>query len=143
MYSGQPYATPEFRSLLLEALDQGLHCLIVSGGYGLLRPEEPVHKYKAHMPSQTRGVWAQRLSRLLPSYVNQNGIRKAFVAVSRSYASCLPEGFAETEWWGVPEFDPRIDRGSAMSVVPAKVGGLVVELVRNSMQPSPEWLQGS
>ena len=143
MYSGQPYATPWFRSLLLEALEQGLHCLIVSGGYGLVRPEEPVHEYKAHMPSQTRGVWAQRLAHLLPSYVNQNGIRKAFVAVSRSYASCLPEGFTETEWWGVPEFDPRHDHGSAMRVVPAKVGGLVVDLVQNSMQPGEEWLRGS
>ena len=139
MYSGQPFSTRCFRSLLLEALDENLHCLIVSGGYGLVRPEEPVHEYKAHMPTQTRGVWAQRLARLLPAYIKQTGIRRAFVAVSRSYASCLPEGFAETEWWGVPEFNPK--DGSAIRVVPAKVGDLIVRLLSNGMEPGAEWRQ--
>ena len=138
-YSGQPFATGTFRSELMGAMEEGLHCLIISGGYGLLRPEEPIHTYKAHLPSQTRGVWAPRLRRLLPRYVAHNQIRRAFVAVSGSYASCLPVGFAPEEWWGVPLFDRDRDHGSAMRVVPAKVGGLVVKLLREGLDPKVGW----
>lgn len=61
LYSGQPFATAGFRDALVAALDRGLHCLIASGGYGLVRPEEPIHSYAAHVPTQTRSVWARRL----------------------------------------------------------------------------------
>jgi hypothetical protein len=45
-YSGFPYATPGLRELLVSHLRRGLHCLIVSGGYGLVRPEEPITSMK-------------------------------------------------------------------------------------------------
>src|SRR5207249_1435101 len=41
-YSGQPYATQGVVDGLLDAMGRGLHVVIVSGGYGLLRPEEPI-----------------------------------------------------------------------------------------------------
>ena len=139
-YTGQPYATRGFRNALLDGMERGLHCLIVSGGYGLLRPEEPIHRYGAHMPTQTRGIWSRRLRVLLPDYVERNGIRRAFIAVSASYAGCLPRGFAAEEWWGIPEFDSEVDRGSAMQVVPAKVGALVVDLFSTQFQPNEQWV---
>lgn len=138
VYTGQPYATSGFRELLLSALDRGMHCLIVSGGYGLLRPEEPINRYSAHLPTQTRSVWTRRLRSLIPSYVERHDIRRVFVGVSRSYASCLPSDFAAEEWWGVPTFDRRIDEGSPMRVVPQRVGRMVVDLL-DGMVPGDGW----
>ena len=35
----RPYRTDGVRDALAEAIRQGLHCLIISAGYGVLRPE--------------------------------------------------------------------------------------------------------
>lgn len=138
-YTGQPYKTAGFRDLLIDAVRQGLHCLIVSGGYGLLRPEEPIHRYRAHMPTQTRSVWHRRLRRLLPAYVERQGIRRAYVTLSASYANCLPYDFAPEEWWAIPEFDAAVDRGSPMRVVPARVGALGHTLLQGGFSETKGW----
>jgi hypothetical protein len=139
-YTGQPYATPGFRDQLLGAMDRGLHCLIVSGGYGLLRPEEPIHYYEAHMPTQTRSVWTRRLPMILRDYIERNGIRRTFTAVSNAYAQCLPARLgADHEWWSIPTFDPVHDSGSAMRVVPARIGESVAELLKNDVTPVGSW----
>lgn len=139
VYTGQPYSTPGFRELLVTALDRGLHCLIVSGGYGLLRPEEPIARYSAHLPTQTRSVWARRLRLLLPAYVKHNQVKRVFTSVSRSYASCLPRGFALEEWWGVPTFDRGRDEGSPYQVVPERVGRMATDLLAENFAPGEGW----
>lgn len=139
LYTGQPYATSRFRELLVNALDLGLHCLILSGGYGLVRPEEPIHDYGAHLAQHTRSVWGPRLRHLLPAYVQHNQIRRAFISVSNTYASVLPRGFAPNERWAIPTFDRAVDRGSAMRVVPAKVGRRVTELLASGFHPGDDW----
>lgn len=135
VYTGQPYATPRFRESLVSALDRGPHCLIVSGGNGLVRPEEPIKRYSAHLPTQTRSIWTRRLRLLIPGYVAHNQIRRVLVSVSNSYAACLPRGFAPEEWWGVPAFDRDLDGGSPMQVVPERVGRMLVDLLDRDLAP--------
>ena len=75
-YTGQPYATPGVHDGLVAAIEKGLHCLIVSGGYGVVRAEEPIHDYQAHL-SKTRGVWARRLPAILRDYVESVTSRRS------------------------------------------------------------------
>ena len=138
-YTGQPYATPEFRFLLIQVLHDGVHCLIISGGYGLLRPEEPIHSYSAHLATETGAIWRRRLPEVIRDYVRNNGIRRIFGAFSRSYAAYIPRNLAEENWWAVPSFDRRRDRGSPMRVVPTKVGALLASLLRNRLSPGEGW----
>ncbi len=134
-YTGQPYKTLDFRDLLIEALGRGLHCLIVSGGYGLLRPEESIHKYDAYLPTQTWSVWQPRLAHLLPAYVERQRIRRAFITMSRSYASCLPRGFAPDEWWAIP------DSGLGSGAISVRVGQLATGILSSAFEPSEGWVR--
>jgi len=89
-YTGQPYATEGARDALVEAIRHGLQCLIISAGYGVLRAEEPIHRYNAQM-AQTRSVWARRLPAILADYVRRQHIDRSFVLLSRQYAACVPQ----------------------------------------------------
>jgi hypothetical protein len=142
-YSGQPYATGGFRDLLIEGLRNGLHCLIISGGYGLLRPEEPIHRYQAHL-SITFSIWKERLPTILRDYVTRNRIRRTFGSFSTSfYSQVVPGDLAEENWRAVPEFDETQDSGIAWTVVPAKVGAALVSLMRNDFLPGDGWVRVS
>jgi cytoplasmic iron level regulating protein YaaA (DUF328/UPF0246 family) len=57
-YTGQPYATTGVKEALIGAIRRGLPCLIISGSYGVVHPEEPIHNYKAHLGTQTKSVWS-------------------------------------------------------------------------------------
>jgi cytoplasmic iron level regulating protein YaaA (DUF328/UPF0246 family) len=46
--------------------------LIISGGYGVVRAEEPIHNYNAHLGTQTKAVWSRRLPVVLRDYVQRN-----------------------------------------------------------------------
>jgi hypothetical protein len=120
-YSGQPYATPGVRDGLLEAVRTGVHVVIVSGGYGVVRAEERIHRYNAHLGTQTRHVWSSRLPVILRDYVARQGITRSFVLLSSQYAACVPR-LTPDEYRFVPTFDRARDQGSAMQVVPAKIG---------------------
>lgn len=50
-----------------------------------------------------------------------------------------PDRFAPDEWWAIPTFDPNTDNGSALRVVPAKVGKLVTSLLAADMKPTSSW----
>ena len=121
-YTGQPYATPGVRAALVDAIARGLHCLIVSGGYGLLRAEEPIHRYNAYLGNQTRDVWSRRLPVILRDYVARNEITRAVVVLSSAYAAVLPDRIVPDEIRIVPTFDRAADAGSPMRVVPERVG---------------------
>lgn len=140
LYSGQPYATPKFRDLLLADLRRGLHCLIISGGYGLLRAEEPIQAYQAHM-SQTRTIWKHLLPEILRHYVQRNGITRTFGAFSSVYASVVPNNLTDDDWRAVPVHDSIKDHGAALRVVPEKVGAALVQLLEAEYRPSSEWVK--
>lgn len=135
-YSGFPYATPGFRDLVTGYLRAGLHCLIISGGYGLLRPEEPIHSYKAHI-QQTRSVWRRRVPALLRDYVQRSGIERTFGVFSRAYAVVVPDDLTGNDWRAVPAFDRSVDTGDPRRVVPRKVGNVLVELLAAGFRASP------
>jgi len=144
-YSGYPYAAPGFRELLVSQLRRGLHCLIVSGGYGLLRPEEPIHTYEAHL-QQTRGIWTTRIPALLRNYVRCNGIRRTFGVFSRSYSGVVPDDLTGNDWRSIEFLDDEVDEGSPLRAVPRKVGATLVRLMQSqynlgSEQPSARLLQ--
>jgi hypothetical protein len=141
-YTGQPYATKGFRDLLIEGIRQGLHCLIISGGYGLLRPEEPIHRYQGH-GSKTLSIWKNKLPMILKDYVARNHIRKTFGAFSTGYSHVVPDDLAEENWRAVPEFDQTQDSGIAWTVVPKKVGAALVSLMRNDFLPGDGWVRVS
>lgn len=136
-YTGQPYKTSEFRDLLIEGLRMGLHCLIISGGYGLLRPEEPIHSYNAHLPTQTRSVWGRRIPTVLRDYVSRNGIQRVLGVYSAGYAVVVPHGLAAEDRREVPRFDPLTDTGNAQTAVPTKVGSALLTLMRAELHRAP------
>jgi len=139
-YTGQPYAAPEFRDLLFDALQRGLHCLIVSAAYGLLRPEEPIHKYSAQMGAMLR-IWRCRLPVVLRDYVRQNGIRRTFGAFSSGYGAVVPSELTDEDWRVIAHFDPRSDSGAPLQAVPRKVGEALVALLRSEFRPLNPWLR--
>lgn len=137
-YTGEPYRTAGFRSALIPSLKAGLHCIIVSGGYGLLRPEEPIHWYEAQL-THTRAIWSRRISKIIEDYVARNDIRRTFGAFSRMYASVVPRLLTGQDWRAVPEFVRGRDPGSAIRVVPEQVGAALVELLRSDFRPGADW----
>ena len=137
-YSGQPYATPGLVEGILDVMARGLHILIVSGGYGLLRAEEPIQDYEA--PTQrTLTAWRSRIPRILRDYVDRNGIRRTFGAFSRQYAAAIPDRLSEEDWRTVPSFEEIAGTGSAMSVVPQRVGELTLGLLEQDLEPDDGW----
>lgn len=137
-YTGQPYANSAFRNQLINAMANGLHCLIVSGGYGLLRPEEPIHFYKAHL-SKTKTVWKYRVPQILEDYIRRNKIRRTFSSFSKGYADVVPLQLGEENWRAVAQFDSSIDQGAALQVVPKKVGNLLSSLLSSNFVPGEGW----
>jgi hypothetical protein len=126
-YTGQPYATIGARDALVQAIRHGLQCLIISAGYGVLRAEEPIHWYNAQM-AQTKPVWARRLPAILGDYIRRQRINRSFVLLSRQYAECVPV-LTETERRLVPTFTRGRDPGSAIQVVPARIGAELSQLL--------------
>ena len=125
-YTGQPYATAGVREALVLAIQRGLHCLIVSGGYGVLRAEEPIHRYKAHL-SRTRTVWSHRIPAILRDYVERHGISRTITTVSQVYASVIPTNLTGNDRRVIPAFSKGTDHGAALRVVPERVGAALVD----------------
>lgn len=130
---------PGFRDRILELLSGGTHCLILSGGYGLVRPEEPIHNYGAHM-SATASVWRRRLPLILDDYVRRNRIDRVFIAGSSLYRTVL-HGIRWGETvrevlWNIPTARPG---EAAMVAVPRRVGEAIVALVERGMRPDRSW----
>jgi len=132
-YSGQPYKNKEFRESLLQGLERGLHCLIISGGYGLLLPEEPINRYGAHLPTQTASVWRKRIPLILRDYVQRHGITRTIGVFSSGYANVVPDDLTGDDCREVPRIEAQ-DTGSAQTVVPRKVGESLVRILDRVMR---------
>jgi len=139
LYTGNPYKVPGFMTGIRNAIRSGADCLIVSGGYGLVRWDEPIRCYQARM-SQTASIWRRVLPQMLQEYVRTKRIRRVFVAVSSIYASVLsnvqwPSSVSEI-WWAVP----HVPYGEgALVKVPRMVGEAVVQLVGPDQVPGAGW----
>jgi len=133
LYTGQPYETPGLRGALVSLIRSGLHCVIVSGGYGLVRPEEPIHYYEASI-QRTSSVWRRRVPALLADYVERQRISRSFGAFSRQYASVVPLRLTGDDWRAVPRFS-RGDEGSAYHEVPRRVGSALMRLIEAQFVP--------
>ena len=82
---------------------------------------KPIHKYNAHLGTQTKGVWFRRLPMILHDYLERNQINESIVLLSQQYAACVPELTASERRY-VPSFRRGVDEGAAMQVVPALIG---------------------
>lgn len=138
-YTGEMYKVPEFKKRILDALSAGIHCLIISGGYGLLRPEELIYVYNVQIGS-TASIWRHRIPAVLSDYVNQHGIRRVFVACSQNYARVVktwicPLGVTNVYWY-VPKAPAR---QRARKEVPRRIGEVVVSLIAAKMSPDERW----
>jgi hypothetical protein len=137
-YTGWAYRVDQFKELVKEAVEAGAHCLIVSAGYGLLRPEESIHDYDAKI-EHTGSIWRDCLPRVLSTYVSHNGIQRVFVACSRRYAEVIrgcawPRGI---EIWCLPTLPVGSRTG------PETIGKAVVALIAAGMIAKQGWLRCS
>ena len=138
-YSGQPYKTEGVVDGLLDAMARGLHVVIVSGGYGLLRAEEPIHDYNAQMAT-TLPVWRSRIPTILRDYVRRNGIARTFGTFSQKYGEAVPAHLAEEDWRAVPTYQELESDEPAVRVVPQRVAQLLLQLLKQPEQPPAGWI---
>ena len=82
LYTGNLYTEATKRLLLDPPAD--VRFLIMSGGYGLLRPDEVIEKYNVPMDQTYSSVWKSGLPTILDAYVTTNGITAVHGIVSRT-----------------------------------------------------------
>jgi hypothetical protein len=140
-YSGQPYKTPGVLDAILDAISRGLHVVIVSGGYGLLRAEEPIHDYEAPM-QKTLSVWRSRIQEILRDYVSRNDIRRTFGAYSTIYSAAIPDRLTGEDWRAVPRLD-ELDGGFGMKVVPERVAQVTLDLLERDLIAGDGWTRSA
>jgi len=133
------YSVEGFREAIKSAISRGMHVLVESGGYGLIRIEESIKNYEAEI-NRTAPVWRRVLPRVLADYVSKNNIDQVFVAGSKSYASVL----SRPDWWGPAEcrwFISSVSRGNgnAYEIVPRNLGNAVRNLIESNLDPGTSW----
>jgi hypothetical protein len=139
-YSGQPYETEGVVDGLLAAMGRGLHVLIVSGGYGVVHAEEPIHAYEAQM-GRTRSIWRERVPIILRDYVSANAITRTFGAFSGEYASVVPDRLSGEDWRAVPRYRELSTTLAPVRAVPRRVAELLLGFLANSDQPGDGWVR--
>ena len=83
LYTGYLY-TDATKQLLADP-PADVRFLIISGGYGLLRPDEVIEEYDVSM-DKTESVWKPDLPTILDAYATSNGITAVHGIVSRTGA---------------------------------------------------------
>ncbi len=142
-YEGTLYTVdPALKRQLAHMIEtDGLHVLIISASYGLLRPEERIHLYNATMQKRL-GVWGRRVPMAIEDYVRRQGIREVygFFGKSTAYMSVVrrvpwsqmaEEGAIEEVKLFHPENCPR----PALRTVPEACGIALSRLVDSAFNP--------
>ncbi|MCK4367166.1 MAG: hypothetical protein KAW84_04400 [Thermoplasmata archaeon] len=142
-YEGTLYIVdPALKRQLAHMIEtDGLHVLIISASYGLLRPEERIHLYNATMQKRLR-VWGRRVPMAIEDYVRRQGIREVygFFGKSTAYMSVVrrvpwsqmaEEGAIEEVRLFHPENCPR----PALRTVPEACGIALSRLVDSEFNP--------
>jgi hypothetical protein len=114
-----------------------MRCLIVSAGYGLLRPDDLIQNYDLQM-GQVLGIWKERLPKVLADYVSRNGIERIFGVLSNTYCQTLVgvEPMLPTVHinWHVPFSRSLLGSGSAVQKVSRAIGATVTRLVGQNFE---------
>ena len=119
---------------------RGLHVVIVSGGYGLLRAEEPIQGHEAPI-QRTLTVWRSRVPIILRDYVKRNRIVRTFGTFSRQYATAVPDHLSDEDWRAIPIFEQLGGEGSAVRAVPQRVAQLVIGFLDHDKDPGEGWVR--
>ncbi|HEV2496004.1 MAG TPA: hypothetical protein VG204_23485 [Terriglobia bacterium] len=137
--SGTMYLVEGLRDEIKHAIERGMHVLVESGGYGLIRAEEPIHKYGAQM-NRTAPVWRRVLPAVLDDYVRRNQIDEAFIAGSKQYASLLrrPQCWNRAKCHWFIAYAGR-ENGNPCEIVPREIGVTVRDLLRTDCRPGVKW----
>jgi len=136
-YTGIAYSWPGFRGSLDSAFEGGMRCLIVSAGYGLLRPDDLIQDYDLQM-GRVSGIWKERLPKVLADYVSRNDIERVFGVLSDTYYQTvvgvermLPKVHIS---WHVPFSRSLAGSGSAVQKVSGAIGETVTKLVGQNFE---------
>jgi 5-methylcytosine-specific restriction protein A len=137
-YTGILYSWPGLRQRLDKAFGRGVRCLIVSAGYGLLRPDDSINWYNLQM-GQTLSIWNKILPLVLADYATRNGCGRIFGVLSNQYHQAvanvehlLPSADVT---WHVPLARELAGPGSPMQKVSRAIAAHVVELVDRGFGP--------
>ncbi len=151
-YSGFLYETEGLREAISHAeRKRGVHGLIMSGGYGIVRPSERIHSYDRRM---NVSYWTRhRLPDVIFEYIERSRITEAYAFVSRTtdYAKLIQR----VDWSGLAalgslevarEFYVNfVGGGSAQRIVPQLTGRLLVSFVDSAFARSgfpPDTIDG-
>lgn len=142
MYSGHLYSE-SFKALLRRLINQQVHHLILTGGFGLAHPQERKRTYDAHLP-KLAPVWRHRLPVVLEDYIARNGIKRVFIACSQSYARILSSGSEKwasrvSVFWYTPRARPG--RGNRASDIAAQSRHAIRALAKSG-KPDKRWKRG-
>ena len=142
-YEGTLYAVePALKRHLVYLIEtDGLHVLIISASYGLVRPEERIHLYNATL-SRRLAVWRYRIPMAIEDYVRRQGIREVYGFFGRSTAymdvvrrvhwpQMAEEGVVEDVRLFYPEDCPR----PAQRTVPKACGLALSRLIDSGFSP--------
>lgn len=135
-YSGFLYEAEGLRGAISQAeLKRGIHGLIISGGYGIVRPSERIHTYDRRM---NVSYWTRhRLPDVIFEYIERSRITEVYAFVSRTtdYAKLLQR----VDWSGLAALGSLevareyyinfVGRGGAQRIVPQLTGRLLVSFV--------------
>jgi hypothetical protein len=116
--------------------DPTFDVLILSGGYGVIRADEPISWYDRRL---TPADWPNRLlQRCLEAYAQRRQIRRVRALVSRStpYANVIQRVHWRSA--GVDDallISPAFSGGGAMRAVPTAIGEMVVALSSDELRP--------
>ena len=140
LYNGFQYQVSGFKKKVRHAINhQGLHCLILSGGFGLVAAGEPILNYNVSMPQSTK-YWKKVLPLVLAAYVKHHHIKRVFIASSSSYLGALKDPVWRTSakvWLCEPHVAPG--EGGALIKVPRLTGTAIIDLLQQECKPSSSW----
>ena len=133
-YNGNLYKAKGVKKTLGQAVEQGLHVLILSGGYGVLLADEPIGLYEARFKASW---WPKNLlEEVIASYTRYHQLKhmRAFVSKSGGYRPLVKR----VNWNAAGVDDavllvPEFAGGSAQSGVPKAQGEAMVALVKGEL----------
>jgi len=138
-YTGIMYETTGFRDALDAAFERGLHCLIVSAGYGLLRPDDPIRYYDLKM-EKTLGIWRRKLPQILEDYISRIGVRRVFGALSAKYYEAVAGAQGRLSGVEFRRYEPcNPGRGQRRAL--EALGHAVIDLIASDFEPDSRWKQ--
>jgi hypothetical protein len=133
MYAGHLYSE-DVKRHIRAGLGQKFMLLIMSGGYGLLRPDEIITEYDVDM-SEVADTWSGCLPCVVQSYVVQNRVSEDDGIFSRSSASYriahLCKSLCHSVGFRIHYLDYH--GGGAQKAVPELQGKLLLSLIGGEM----------